>query len=60
MNAPERYDYQHEMERERYQRTIEALDKIAEGGFEEEAKFLANECGVKWKPHVEHRTARVG
>ena len=52
MNAPERYDYQQlELERERIMKTFEALDRIAEAGFEEEAKFLAGECGVKWSQY---------
>ena len=59
MNA--RYDYQQqELERERYERTLEALDRVAKAGLEDEAKFLAGECGVKWKPHAEQRTVSLG
>ena len=57
----DRFDYQQqELERERYQLTLEALDKIADAGFEDEALFLAGECGVTgYRPHVEHRRASV-
>ena len=47
----ERFDYQQqELERERYQRTVEALDRIAAAGLREEARFLAGECGITYKP----------
>jgi hypothetical protein len=40
----------HELEKERYERTIQALDRIAMGKAEaEDAEFLARELRINWK-----------
>jgi len=48
----DRFDYQQqELERERLERTYQALDRMVDAGLIEEALFLANECGVEYEWH---------
>lgn len=58
MNAPERFDYQQQMDQqERDERALQALMRIQAAGLTEEADTLAAECGLfsQWKAPVKVR-----
>jgi hypothetical protein len=56
------YQQQMEAERERYEMTVDALNRCAQAGARvEDLKTLARECGItNYQPHADRRTASVG
>lgn len=62
MNDRADFRQQEELERERWETTMEALSRAQELGLDDMyLRHLASECGISnYQPHAKRRTASVG